>query len=719
MGGEAHTREASYRSACTECARRKQKCNREWPCNGCQKRKVADKCRFKDTGQPVIEKATSDRLRKHRPINKASPNSMESESEDVGSDGINAMGYMPSHAFCGPTSKYEVRAPLPNISILHLTNILASRPFKSHHKNSLKTPELFRSSSELFRSSLPDLILVGIVTTIIELHSLIAASDILVQNFLSNVNFHYYIVYPPSFLEQYQSWWTARAENQSLSVQWTCLLLTVCACASQYTEVDLQRKLEAGLGDTIQRITEQYHEAARELGSAVPLGHNHIINVQQLLHSCYWFKSEARFVECWHVLNTAIREAQKLFIHQESKTKLVSEFDLEMRRRVWCILDTWDWQISTLLGRPLIIDRADCDVSLPDLGLEGFQYSPLTHMKMQSSLIRQISARFGPAKGIVAPTDVQEYQGIIGAWIKTFPPPFNVHAPDRSLDTSYPWIVLHRHLIRTVAFSMLLLPIRAFLTRPFDIRSLDTELKIRSDGVDYCLELMASLRGFFDHLYPRDAKFHFVLFCIFDTSTVLCSAILHDAHHTLPRRDDILTAIDGAHSMLQSLRMVTKSAKASYGILTRIVQRLPRTAMPSNAANKSPAAQRDWVVQAVPSPQTVSPESVQCQQSSPPITNHSPYNTPITLPNTGAPSPVYSLAGLPNMSGSYAAPGAYAAPPPCNEWPPQMYIQNPSTFMTNEFPAQGPVFANISDQELGELANLWNYQSLDFSFIDT
>lgn len=188
-------------------------------------------------------------------------------------------------------------------------------------------------------------------------------ADILVQNFLNNVNFHYYVIYPESFLEQYQLWWTCRSEDKPLSVQWTCLLLMVCACASQYTDVDLQRKLEIDLGDNIQRLTEQYHEAARALGSTLPIGFSHLTNVQQLIHSCYWFKSEARFVECWHVLNLAIREAQELckFIvigniptfvvaanwrldmHQEKKAEPMTPFELEIRRRVWCVLDTWDW----------------------------------------------------------------------------------------------------------------------------------------------------------------------------------------------------------------------------------------------------------------------------------------------------------------------------------------------------------------------------------------
>jgi len=46
-------------------------------------------------------------------------------------------------------------------------------------------------------------------------------------------------------------------------------------------------------------------------------------------------------------------------------------------------------------------------------------------------------------------------------------------------------------------------------------------------------------------------------------------------------------------------------------------------------------------------------------------------------------------------------------------------MQNPTGFVPTDLPPEGPVFANISDEELGELANLWNYQSLDFSFMST
>lgn len=356
-------------------------------------------------------------------------------------------------------------------------------------------------------------------------------------------------------------------------------------------------------------------------------------------------------------------------------------------------------------------------------------HHPLTHMKLQSSLIRKLFGRFGLTKNVTAPADVQEYQCILENWIRQFPPPFRVHNPDHSLDLSCPWIVLHRHYIRTMAFSMLLDPIRAYLARAFTIDSTDAELQIRSDGIDYCLELMVSLRGFFDHVYPRDAKFHFVLFCIFDTSTVLCSAVLHDQYHTLPRRDDVFRAIDEALAMLQRLNTVTKSAKTSYGILSRIVHRLPRTRVVPRSPEEN-GSKRPRITE-VP----ISPHMVAHQDMSPPLmTQHGPSEI-IGVPYDPLAINPYVMAEPTNYAQWHPVPEPYISPPP--QMPPPTHMAPPAQItspLNGSLPLTAPVtgmsyndgmqagtqdgnFAYISDQELGELASLWNYQSLDFNFI--
>ena len=56
----------------------------------------------------------------------------------------------------------------------------------------------------------------------------------------------------------------------------------------------------------------------------------------------------------------------------------------------------------------MIIDRSDCDVGLPSPALEGLEHSPLTRMRMQSTLIRQLLAQFGSPKNVTNPADIKK-----------------------------------------------------------------------------------------------------------------------------------------------------------------------------------------------------------------------------------------------------------------------------------------------------------------------
>lgn len=86
----------------------------------------------------------------------------------------------------------------------------------------------------------------------------------------------------------------------------------ICACATQHLDLDIKPKIEADMGEVAEQLTERYHAAAQELSNAIPVGHYHLLNVQRMLHSIYWYKSEARFVEAWHLIGAAVRESQEL-----------------------------------------------------------------------------------------------------------------------------------------------------------------------------------------------------------------------------------------------------------------------------------------------------------------------------------------------------------------------------------------------------------------------
>lgn len=353
----------------------------------------------------------------------------------------------------------------------------------------------------------------------------------------------------------------------------------------------------------------------------------------------------------------------------------------------------------------MLIDRTDCDIGLPSLKLEGYAPSPLLHMKLQSELITQLANRFGRPRDVTSVQDVQEYQRIIEAWMRALPPTYGFDDADKSADVQRPWIVLHRHYLHTMSYSMLLDPIRAYLAKYMSTASPPRELAIRSDGVDYSLKLMGALYGFFDHVYPRDAKFHFVLFCIFDTAAVLCSALMHDEDGSIPRHGEILGAIDGAVAMLKRLNTVTKTAKTSYDVLLRVSQRVTR--MP-------PRAPEHGRRRFVPAPTPPGPADL---YSDPGSAMASYAYTSLPAPHLAILTPS-APAWAPRVDalGAAAPVVPYAAHTPVSAvdaggYPYAFDATPPDMFETAEF-------GNITQQDLGDLASLWNYESLNLNFIN-
>ena len=379
----------------------------------------------------------------------------------------------------------------------------------------------------------------------------------------------------------------------------------------------------------------------------------------------------------------------------------------------------------------MIIDRTDCDVGLPSLTLEGYTPSPLLHMKLLSELITQLANRFGLPNNVAKTSDVRAYQGIIKSWMATFPPAYDFNNPDKSGDASRPWLVLHRCHLHTAALSMALDPARAYLTKQMSKQSDSDELSIRNDGVDYSLTLMNALHGYFEHVYPRDAKFHFALFCVFDTAAVLCSALMHDQDNSIPRRPEILNAVDRAVAMLKSLNTVNKTARTSYEVLVKVARRisrpLPTTQQPTVAMGK-------W---SRPKELTLTPPNIGHAEMA--MASDPGYFEPPMMYTTPPSEPLVYHAPVSESvpTGHYIPDGstmyAHATMPPVMNGSLMMQPENlmhsndimadcSATYVhmtppTDEF-FQAFNFGPITEGELGDLATLWNYESLNLNFIN-
>ncbi|PKK42283.1 hypothetical protein CI102_14087, partial [Trichoderma harzianum] len=522
-----------FKYACTECQRRKQKCNKIFPCVHCKSRGVQRNCIFKE-----------------KPSKPANPPPQASDTGNGGLDSVVQNGVPVDSDNPGPLVFEQSSGQLTQLS------------------SGTQVGPLVESSDILVEGN-PYLCVFFRLTRRCDCSFI----DALILSFFQNVNPHYGMIHKTDFGREYNRWWKKRSKNKPLPVPWTCLLLMMCACACQHLPVDIQKKLEKMLGNDCQECTESFHYAARYLYSAMPTGHYHKNNVLWLLHSTYWYKAEAMFVEACHMFYTAVREAQELGFDTERDANDVPNFELEIRRRAWCVIDSWDWQIASGLSRDTMVDHSMCNAKRPSLTLEpDGEFSPLMHMNMQSDLIHRLAGRFPCPAQIKTRSEVMEYKGMIDEWMRNFPPIFALTNPDTSNDKKQAWIEYHRHYNYTMGYMMVLNPFRPHMALPYTDESSAEELELRRTAVDLTLLIVQVLDNWLKFLTFRDGRFHFIIFSLVDAATVMSNMVLNDKAQTLPRRDDVYRAIKTTLVLQRKLYFLSGSAKLGFRIVQRIVR---------------------------------------------------------------------------------------------------------------------------------------------------
>ncbi|KAH6639385.1 hypothetical protein C7974DRAFT_130367 [Boeremia exigua] len=542
-------------TSCTECQRRKQKCSREWPCNHCQARKVAHLCQFaikksqhESSTDSVRESLDEGRLQKRSRPDSPSADDVatlphNSEVDQRAEDSLKVWGYMPGHVHWKvgtvDTTSPRKEAPSEGSAAGIVEHILHAVPPRS-------------------------------------------ITDAFINHFLNVVNYRYCAIYAPVFTDCYVKWWADRAGGRQLSPEFTCLLLRVCAYSVQYLTPSLRKMIEFELACNLQQLTERFSNAAEQLSQSFTASSTCIERVQEQFLKGAWLKSESKIVESWHALGCTIREAQELGIDRDAHIEGLSEFEIEIRRRIWALLYIWDWQMGAWLGRPNLIDQKNLNFKLPNLRLDQSTsnrdlLSPFAHMALQANLGRRVNTLMGDARSVdaLSANEIINIEHELDEFINELPAVFRIRGPDTSFDVEHPYFVLQRHQLHTVLYVTKLDFLKPFLTRDRNDKKTDQDDELRAMGIRLALELLAVARRLFDHEFPINAKFHMVVFSIFDTSTVLCSAIIHDRERRLPQRDQVLSAIESSLGMLHQLSLITKLGASSFAFLYKLVQSHP------------------------------------------------------------------------------------------------------------------------------------------------
>ncbi|EAW07678.1 uncharacterized protein ACLA_023930 [Aspergillus clavatus NRRL 1] len=235
--------------------------------------------------------------------------------------------------------------------------------------------------------------------------------------------------------------------------------------------------------------------------------------------------------------------------------------------------------MSLMLSRPFIINSDYCSVEMPNLRLEtdGTQAdlpSPIVPIALQCQLGRALTKIPGVIGGIVTPTQAVAVQQETEKWLAAFPPAFQLTDPDTRWDSDYNYIEVQRIQLHTIAYLVMLMPLKRCLTKSVDQGSASIEKSLQPTAVGIALKLMEASRRLLDCMEPSNTNPHFAPFAMFDTAAILCSAVIHDRHRCLPQRERILRAIAIALDTLEHIGHSTKTAAIFFSVLTKLVNNL-------------------------------------------------------------------------------------------------------------------------------------------------
>ncbi|OLN92139.1 Multidrug resistance regulator 1 [Colletotrichum chlorophyti] len=333
--------------SCTECHRRKQKCDRDLPCANCKSRNKQDACKY-ETGAPTAKE--------HR---KAEVEGTVSTQVQSLSNAAANWGY--SHA---------------GASTLGLMRKIESANGEgplSHLGGATQVEDQF-ATKERYKSLIRQLPAKGYIEKLIEVY-------------FREFNHQYYALEEDLFMQQFAEWNNipfnvlSNSGPQGLSPDlrvFPALLFQVLATALLILPEgshEFYEHLKYAGNMTFEDLAADYSESGVGILSLLGKRQITLTTVQADFLRAAFLKYMAKVTESWHAIGSAIRDAQEIGMHRDSldpqpasnETEDVLEnmWLIQRRRKLYMVLTTWDIHCALVLGRPGSIDWRILPPSLP------------------------------------------------------------------------------------------------------------------------------------------------------------------------------------------------------------------------------------------------------------------------------------------------------------------------------------------------------------------
>ncbi|KAL2020765.1 hypothetical protein VTK56DRAFT_7963 [Thermocarpiscus australiensis] len=655
--------------SCTECHRRKQKCDRQLPCTNCTSRNKQSACRY-ETGAPTAKKQATEASSQAAALRTSSPerepfangsrhNSNHSSNSDIPSQ-VASFGY--SHT--GPTtlgflhSIENAHPDEPPLTCLHPDN---STTNGTGTGTGTGTGPDAPSTRERYK-------------TLIRQLPARAYIDKLADIYFSDFNWQYDVLDRDIFDRQLGQWYQlpfgllSSGGPQALPPDlraFPALLFQVMAVA--LLTVPCSDSTFDGLryaGDmTFEDLAMDYSESGVAILALLGKREMTLTTVLAGFVRGSFLKYVALVTESWHAIGSAIRDAEEIGLHRDSldpkpasddaEAVLENQWEIQRRRKAWMTLVEWDVHMACLLGRPTNISLGMVQPSLPvdapppknrsktpvlPRG-ENDPPTPLTKSIWAYRVVRPLMEILELEKEGPCPKDFRRvdrlHDELLDLAART-PPCLRPENPDTRFDAlpACYWLPMARLVLpQFLSFQLMA------LHRPYVF----TRAKSRTEALKASLDMLHAQRLHFMALKPQMYKTFSLFFGTFDAIVLMASIyILFPKEHP-DLVQDALKHFQWAVERFKAMSSRNALAKAALGVLHAIYVRLKRSlgiagqtarAVPAPSGPRSASASE-------PSPPSAAPAS-----GSTPSSNgrSAPWDTPGTRTSTSTSTCVTALS---------------------------------------------------------------------------
>ncbi|KAI0010651.1 hypothetical protein F4779DRAFT_577112 [Xylariaceae sp. FL0662B] len=554
--------------SCTECHRRKQKCDRKMPCTNCQSRNKEADCRY-ETGTPL---AKADLKGLSQSSDARSPDTIEKipKAADFGysHDGSSTLGIL---------RKIEVAGE-------PLTEMTTS----NHDGDNFGVRERYKAIVRQLPARTYVEKLVGI--------------------YFHDINWQYFGVDEPVFRELMDQWYNlpfnvlTTSGPQALDPMlraFPALLFQILASALLYIPEGSEEIFESlkYTNMAFDDLAFDYSESGVSILSLLGKRQMSIITVLAGWVRASVLKYTGMVTESWHQIGTCIRDAQEIGLHRDQMDPQPSPDDstedalekmwmAQSRRRVWMTLIGWDLHTGAVLGRPTSIDYRVLNRSVPIDAIipkdrrktpilvrgENDPPTPLTRAIWSWDIMRPLREILDLEKEGPFPKNFSKVEKIhkelLDLQART-PPPFRLENPDTRFDDLPEcwWLPYVRPTLpQLISFNIMA------LHRPYVF----TRASSRHEALKASLDMLEAQRLYFAVLKPQQHKTFTLFFGTFDAIIMIASIyILFPREHLelLPTaRQHFQWGIERFETMANRNRL----AQAALGVLRAIYVRLKK-----------------------------------------------------------------------------------------------------------------------------------------------